>query len=52
MDGLAFEEPKERKPLDGGCRYPHLGFLLDEALSGSPMLSVLGAICTHKSGLP
>ena len=39
VDGIAFSQPprstKAGKPKEGGCRHPCLGFLLDEALSGS-----------------
>ena len=39
VDGIDFSQPprstKAGKPKEGGCRHPYLGFLLDEALSGS-----------------
>ena len=53
VDGLSFEEPKAKKPLDGGCRHTYLGFLLDEALSGSAHFDraiARGAGFTHKVG--
>ena len=52
-DGLSFEEAKAKKPLDGGCRHTYLGFLLDEAVSGSVHFDraiARGAGFTHKVG--
>ena len=53
VDGLSFEEPKAKKSPDGGCRHTYLGFLLDEALSGSAHFDraiARGAGFTHKAG--